>query len=306
MGDAPRTLAWLYAIPALLLTVLAAGCNGVRIEPLPPRDAREAIARINDNLSRIRGALYCPGRASFRFRDTEGRDRDFPSQKATVIFEAPRCLYFDIKHSLVGSVAHIGSNHDDYWFWIDIQDKRKLWRGSWQALDEGRARHVEGIPPPSQLLDALMMRPLPEQLPDGSKPLLLIGGNQRRLLFLGLDELDWPFAQRELVLDANPPYLPVEIVDRLRDGRVAMRARLKGYKPVRDAGRNGPYTARRFDVDWEIDQAQMRLELSDVRYRTRDVPFCESPDGWEGEVDSLDILPDIDPARDTEEGMVRP
>ncbi len=96
--------------PALLLSVLAFGCNGRGIEPRPPSDAREAVQRINNNLAKIEGALFCKALASFRFRDASGGDRRFIGQEATVIFEAPRCLYFDIKHALTGSVARIGGN----------------------------------------------------------------------------------------------------------------------------------------------------------------------------------------------------
>jgi hypothetical protein len=43
-------------------------------------------------------------------------------------------------------------------------------------------------------------------------------------------------------------------------------------------------------VYWELDQAEMRLDLDEVRCRTKDVPFCDLPERWEGEVESLDEL----------------
>lgn len=278
------------AVGALL--ALLGGCNGRQIGGIPPRDAREALARINANLARIERALYCRATTSFRFRDANGVDRRFLFQPATVIFEAPRCLYFDIKHSLGGSVAHIGSNDEHYWLWVDIPDSRKLWYGTWAALEEGRARRLSV--PPNQLLDALMFRPLPERLPDGLRPVLHVAGDDQRLLFLELDSADWPRTRRELVLDPRPPYMPVEIIDRLPDGRVAMHAYLSDYRPVRGSGPDGPYTARRFVVYWELDEAEMRLDLNDVRYRTRDIPFCEFPADWQGEVELLDEPPAAD------------
>lgn len=273
-----------------VLAALVVGCNGRSgITPVPPRNAREALQRINGNLSKIERGLYCPATTSFRFRDANGVDRRFLFHPATVIFESPRCLYFNIKHSLGGSVAHIGSNDEYYWLWVDIPDTRKLWYGSWEALEKGRARGL--AVPPSQLLDALMLRPLPEHLPAGLPPLLLVGGDDHRLLFLELGEDGWPQTRRELVLDPRPPYMPIEIIDRLADGRVVMHAHLSGYKPVKGTGPDGPYTARRYVVYWELDEAEMRLDLADVRYRVKDIPPCDFPGAWEGEVEPLDERP---------------
>ena len=287
-----------------LLGTLVAGCNGPRgIEAVPPRDAREAMQRINDNLARIEGALYCPARASFRFRDANGHDRRFLYHPATVVFERPRCLYYDIKSSIGGSVARIGSNDERYWLWIDTPETHKLWHGTWEALEEGRARPL--AIPPSQLLDVLMMRPLSLQLPDGLKPLLETDGKQRRLLFIELDEGGWPHVRRELLLDPRPPYMPIEIIDRLGDGRVAMRAYLKGYKPVRGTGPDGPYTARRYAVYWETNEAEMRLDFRDVRYRTKELPFCEFPGAWEGEIELLDQPADAKEGETVQEGVIQ-
>ena len=286
-----------YAALAMLGSFIG-GCVTPRMEPRPPRDAREAVWRINRNLDAFEGALYCKASVSFRFRDANGADRRFIGQPATVIFEAPRCFYFDIKHTLAGSVAHIGSNDERYWMWADYSNTRKLWYGTWAALQDGLSKRL--LVPPDQLLDALMMRPIPEQLPDGLYPLLERGANGQRLLFMEQDENGWPWARREIVLDKNPPYLPVEIVDRLEDGRVAMQATLGRYKRLDEAGPNAPYTPRRYVLKWELDNAEIDLDLSSVRYRTKDVPFCEFPYGWTGEVEELDLPPTEQPAGEME------
>ena len=296
-------------VPVTLLGLLIAGCDGglairPRVKPVPPRDAREAMERINENLEKIDGTLYCPALASFRFRDANGKDRRFIGHKATVIFTAPRCLYFDIKHALGGSVARIGSNNDQYWLWIDTPEQRKLWHGRWVVLEAGGARRM--AVPPDQLLDALMMRPLPTWLDGTRRPLLRVDGNDHRLLFIGLDDEGWTYAKRELVLDPKPPYMPLEIIDRQSDGRVVMHAYLKKYRPVKGSGSEGPWTARRYVVYWELDQAEMRLDLSAVRYRSKDLPFCVFPEAWEGEIESLDEPPRIDLPGAPQEDVGRP
>jgi len=274
---------------AAVLLVFSTGCPNTGVRPTPPRDARQALERINANLAKIHGALYCKALTSFRFRDQNGRDRRFIAQPATVIFERPRCLYFDIKHGLGGSVARIGSNDEQYWLWIDTPETRKLWHGQWDLLRAGRAREL--AIPPDQLLDALLLRPLPDELPGTTKPLLLKDGDAPRLLYPAAGRDGWPYVKRELRLDPRPPYMPLEIIDRLADGRVAMRAYLKSYRPVAGTGREGPQTARRYVVYWEVDQAEMRLDFSDVRYRTKETPFCEFPYAWDGDIESLDKPP---------------
>ena len=276
------------AAPACaVLLAIVTGCTNARIEVRPPVEAQQALDRINANLQKIDGALYCkPALVSFRFRDSEGGDRRFVGHPATVIFEAPSCLYFDIKSPLAGSVARIGCDDERYWLWIDVSDTRKLWYGTWEALRAGGARRI--AVPPDRLLDAMMMRPLPLEMSQAGRPLLLASKKESRLVFLADDSQNWPFAEREFVLDDKAPYMPLEIIDRLADGEVVMHAYLSGYKPVSGTGANGPYTPRKYVVYWPADGAEMRLDLSNVRYREKDTPFCDFPDGWQGEVEILD------------------
>jgi hypothetical protein len=298
-------LATAVAATVCLLTALTVGCNGTGgVQPVPPRDAREAMQRIDDNLAKIEGALSCKATSSFRFRDANGTDRRYIGHPATVIFETPRCLYFDIKNALAGSVARIGSNEQRYWLWIDTPESRTLWYGTWQALEEGRARPL--AIPPDQLLDALLLRPLPEELPDGLKPLLEVDDDEHRLLFVALDDEGWPHVQRELILDPRPPYMPLEIIDRVPDGRVAMHAHLSRYERVKGTGLDGPYTPRKYVIYWELDEAEMRLDLGAVRYRTKDVPFCVFPEEWEGEIEALDEPGAPEPLNPPQEGASQP
>lgn len=272
------------------LGLILAGCNGPGgiggVRSVPPRDAAEAMQRINTNLDKLEGALHCPARVSFRFLDDQGKDRRFIGHQATVIFETPRCLYFDIKHALGGSVARIGSNDESYWLWLDTPEVRKLWHGTWASLQTGASRPI--AIPPDRLLDALMMRPLPTWLDGALNPLLRIHGHDHRLLFVGLDRRGWPYVKRELRLDPNPPYLPLEMIDRDRDGRILMHVYLSDYRRVRDGGADAPYTPRKYVVYWELDHTEMRLDLSNVKYRSSDAPFCEFPESWEGARECLD------------------
>jgi len=281
----------------LLLLALIGGCPPP--DRLQLRDARQALNHVNSNLEKVDRALYGgPARVSFRFRDAEGHDRRFIGHPATLIFEPPRYLYFDIKHSLGGSVARIGSNDERYWIWVDTPELRKLWWGYWDEVEAGSGG---GLPiPPGLLLDALMMRPLAERVP-GGLPALLIDQDPYRLLFQRCDGEGWPYVAREIVLDRRPPHQPIEIIDRLPDGRVSMHATLEKYRPLESSGETGPHTARRWVVYWPLDDTEMRLDLDRVRYRTKDTPFCEFPEHWNGEIEQIGAPPSVELSPPTHE-----
>lgn len=269
----------------LCLNVLLCGCppqNG----GVPPRDAREAMARIESNYAKVRGALAASALVSARLRDADGRDHRFIAQSASLAYEKPRCLYFDIKNTLGGSVARIGSNAERYWMWVDVPEARRLWWGSWRAMEEGAARRM--AIPPDQLLDVLLLAAPPDAVGGGLHPLLEIRGHEQRLLFLALDEDGWPYAQREMTLDPRPPYLPLRIVDFDATGGVRLDAELGGYAPLDEAGADAPHVPRRYVVRWPVEQSELRVDLQRVRYRTNELPFCEFPKSWNGEVESLD------------------
>lgn len=276
---------WLGTLAGLLLTT---GC--AQLEVRPPVDARDALDRINANFERIDGALTAsPAKVSARFHDTDGTVRRFLAYDATLIFAAPRCLYLDIKHPAIGSVARIGANDERYWLMIDVEGHRDLLWGTWNALLAGHARPL--TVPANRLLDTLLLKPLTERLPRGLPPLLVNTGSQQELLFQKRDAYGWPYVARRLVLAKRAPYLPVEIIDYLPDGKTAMHAWLGRYARVRDAGANAPYTARSYKIDFNIEDASLSLDLLDVRYRTKDYPFCEFPDDWNGPSELLDEPP---------------
>ena len=119
-----------------LLAVLICGCP----RPNPPLTAREAIARINANVDQIDQPIYArPAMTSVKFRDERGRDYRFIGHPARIMFDAPRCMRFDIEHSLGGKIAEVGTNDERYWLWKEPEGPM-LWWGTWTAIQEGRAR----------------------------------------------------------------------------------------------------------------------------------------------------------------------
>ncbi len=267
------------------LLTLVVGCNGLDWagpQGVAPQSRREALDRVNANLSRIDRPLGCRGLVSFRFTDADGRPRAYVGHDARLLFRPPQSLLFDVQ-SLAGTVAQIGSNDDYFWVWIE-PEMRKLWYGLWA---DARGRVGRDLPvPPDQLLDALMLRPLSETLDDGLLPVLRVEGNDHRLIYTRLGPDRQPVATREIRLDPRPPYQPLEIVDRLPDGQVIMHAEVRQYEAI---GADGPRTARRYVIRWPVNRAEMRLDLLSVKFRD-DLPgdAFDFPAGWQGAIERVD------------------
>lgn len=267
-----------------VITALLTGCpQADRLDA--PGSARQAMERIDANYARISAPLQCDATVSFSFLDDQKVKRRFILHPATIIFGAPKCLYFDVKTTLGGSVARLGSNDERYWLWLDTPDYRKLYWGTWEALEESRARPLPI--PPDQLLDVLMLRSLPDLLVGGMRPLLRSDPkSDDRLLFSEFDEDGWPRLQREVILNTQSPYLPARIIDRDATGRVRMDAAIEQYVEVE---KSGGYIARRYVIDWPIDDATLRIDFSHVKLRTTPLlGVCDFPRAWNGNVEPLD------------------
>lgn len=282
--------AWAHPVRSAIVTagllVFTGCCVQHPVEIRPAVEARDALDRVTSNLNRIGGALNCSGRATFNFRDTDGRRQSFFAQPAAVVVEKPHHLLFAIRHGLGDTIAQIGSNDDRYWLWVNLPDVSKLWWGTWAALDAGQTPRI--VVTPRQLLDAWLLTPIPDALPDGDPPLLMQQGDLRWLLFTARDADGWPGPRREMYLDNAAPFLPIRVVDRDAAGAIVMDARLGGYRRIDGEPADGPYTPRRYVVNWPAGQAELRLDFDAVRYRTTDVPFNEFPEAWQGERERLD------------------
>lgn len=283
MREAPR-----FGTALILALLPLSACNRpAEILYASPDEARSALDRINTNLAAITGTLSCqPARVSFKYRDPQGRVQRFIGHPAAMLFEPPRCMLLEIRSALGPTVAHVGTNDDRYWFWVDAQDVRKLWWGTWAGLEQNIARR--GIIPADKLLEALMLGPLVQYERSGLHPLLQYVDEQPWLIFQALDRRGWPYVRRAMLLDRKPPYLPIRIIDHDEQGRVAMLAQLRNYKRVGGAASDGPYIAHGYVVDWPLDDVEFRMDFDRVRFREMEFPFCEFPPQWNGEIECFD------------------
>jgi len=270
----------LSAVAGLLVVLCGCPPQG---ESVAPQDRREALERVNNNLVRLQQPLQYKALVSFSFEDEQGRTRRFLGQEAALLYRGPQSLRFDVR-SLTGVVAQFGSNDTRFWVWIE-PELRKMWWGEWRSTTDGSLRRLPI--PPTDLLDALMLRPLPESLQGGLLPLLRKEGDDHRLIFVRLGPDRQPSGWREIRLDPRAPYQPLEITDRTPEGKLVMHARLSNYQPV-DSG--GPVTPRSYVVDWPENRAEMRMDILSAAWRA-DLPseVFEFPEGWRGEQERIDV-----------------
>lgn len=261
----------------------------------PPRSRDDALLRINQNLAQIDEVLDYKGLVSFRFRDAEDRVQRIPPTDARVFFHPDRELQFNVRHGLAGTVAQFGSNAARYWLWIDYEETRRLWHGAWARIAAGYASTL--AIPPNELLDALMLRPL-ATVPDHCTPARLEKrGLHYWLVYDRLASNGEVVGTRAIRLKNLEPCQPCEVIDRLADGRVVLRAKLSHYRRV---GPDGPYTARAYVVTWPLDDAQLRFDVHAAKFRPdltelREDLF-EFPAGWQGEVEGLDTASPPEPS----------
>lgn len=264
--------------------LLATGCPPLGRPGFVPATRQEALRSVNDNLAQLTSPLQYKGLVSFRFRDEKGHDRSFIGHDASIIYAPPRGLRFDVR-SLAGTIARFGSNDEQYWVWVDLPDLRKLWFGAWHnAADPVVARRLPV--PPNDLVDALMLRPIPEPGPDSADVVLRVVGNDARLLYW-LGQPGGHRLLREIKLDTKTPnHDPREVTDRTPEGEIVMQATLDNYKPI---GPDGPRTPRRYVVQWPQQHAEMRLDVTSARFRPEIEPdLFAFPTGWKGEWEQID------------------
>ncbi len=293
--------------PLLVLLAALCGCPPGTPSFVPPHSRAEALTSINDNLSRINQPLRANGTVSFRFKDANGKSHAVPAQDASLDFipsapapppaETPPTsnpgqpqtrsgdLLFSVR-SLGGTVAQFGATAERYWLWVDLPDFKKLWWGDWARVQPGTESRLPI--PPNELFDALLLRPLPPALEGGLQPLLRVADADYRLLFVRLGAAGQPIGWREVRLDTRNPFYPVEIIDRTAEGAIVMDAQISRYEPI---GRGGPLTPRRYQVRWPLHDAEMKLDITRIRFLEEPPPPILFPSRWSFESESIDAPP---------------
>jgi hypothetical protein len=263
----------LFVIPLVVLALSVAGCGG---RGTPPVNMHEALTRVNDNLSRVDRTVRCSALVSVKFRDADGKLRRLLGYEGRILFRAPRCLQIDVM-SIGGPVAQFATNEERVWLWVEPEG-RKMWWGTWSDL---RALGAHEFPvPPDDLIDALMLRPIPEA---GLEPDLRVQRGKYWLVY----KRGSGAARREVQVDRYEPYQPVQVVDYDESGAISMKADLQNYRKLPG---DGPYTPRRYHIYWPQDDTELHIDINSARFRNeaemRD--YCPTfPSEFQGSVERV-------------------
>lgn len=225
----------------------------------PPRTDAEIIAAVEANSALLDRALYSNSvQVTARFKDADGRERVF-NLDCIFLFEKPRRLRMDLKHSLADKSMEIGSNDEDYWFWIEPELGMMRW---------GRHRHVgkpctgSAIIRPDQLVACLGLGSLRSPAKGLIGPARVYGTKYDKLKYLRQGPNDTYFLDREYWIERVEPYLIRVVVFRGRFGKRATTAFLDDYRP---AWEGGPLAPHWISIFWPADDAKFTMKID--RYR---------------------------------------
>lgn len=234
-----------------LAVVLLGGCppqkTVQRLDPVPMQDAARVV---NENIEAVSGTLRAVGSVDGRFATDDGGQRSFHAD-GTLFYHEPFYLRFDLK-KLGDRQFLFGSNEEWWWVYSKADGKHFC----------GRQGFPEDVPDnlpvqPEQILDALGLSYIPEE---GwiTGPAQRVVDDYQQILFITLDERDWPVIEKEYWLDRLPPRLVRRVIFRDRDGVVEMESRLDKYKPLE---RGGPLLPHEMEASWPKSNAEMRLSV---------------------------------------------
>lgn len=227
--------------------------------PRPPRTNAEIIRTIEANSRLLDRALWSNSvTVQARFEDSDGKEHHY-NLEGSFLYDRPRRLLIDLRPGLGDKVMQIGSNDEDYWFWIEPEVGIMRW---------GRHRHVgkpgvdrAGIRP-DHLVSALGFGGL-DMLDHGLiGPDRVWGKDYDKLRYMRETPDGGFVADREYQVDREPPYLIRVVIFRDDFGRRVMSAFLDDYRP---AWEGGPMFPHHINIDWPREKATFTMWLSRVR-----------------------------------------
>lgn len=229
------------------------------LPPRPPRTNGEIIQTIEANNRKLDRALWSNS-VSVRahFEDSDGTEHPY-NLEGSFLFDRPRRLLIDLRPGLGDKAMQIGSNDEDFWFWIEPKIGIMRW---------GRHRNVgkpgvdrAGIRP-DHLVSALGFGDL-HMLERGLIGPDRVWGKLYDKLRYMRETPDGGFvADREYHVDREPPFLIRVVIFRDGFGRRVMSAFLDDYRP---AWEDGPMVAHQINIDWPLEKAAFTMWLARVR-----------------------------------------
>ena len=221
----------------------------------PPRTDAEIIAAVEANSALLDRPLYSNSvQVTARFKDADGKERVF-NLESNFFLEKPRNLRMDLRPAIGDQAMQIGSNDEDYWFWIEPDLGLMRW---------GRHRHVgksctgSAIIRPDQLVACLGLGSVRSPEVGLIGPARVYGSKYDKLRYWRPGPNGTYFVDREYWIERVEPYLIRVVVFRGRFGKRATTAFLDDYRP---AWEGGPLAPHAVSIFWPADDAKFTMKV---------------------------------------------
>jgi len=248
------------SLPLFLVTLLlAAGCNNSKwgflrkSQETPPAygnnpSAQDLVAYMNDNAQQLQSlqCLQVDMDCKYRLQQFHVTGR--------MVCEKPRNFRL-VAEALHKTEADIGSNRDEFWFWIQRNDPPYLVHCSYQALGQGGVRLPFPVQP-EWVIEALGMAEYPV---DGNyQPVVPTKDHHLELIRNGVSQ--GRRVQKVTVFDNRPGARVRVRAHLLRDerGQKICAAYIQDVEVI-----NGVVVPRKVDLDYPAERLTMRFKLFD-------------------------------------------
>ena len=239
---------------AAVLLSFVVGCPPQQ-QPLDPIEMRQAVAIVNDNTARITSCIKAEGSVSGHFVDATGHRQHYDLHASCQVI-APLHTYMSLKSGLGTQEMLLGSNHEQYWVHIRLDDDTYRY-GTHAALQD---QPLSAMPlRPDLVIEALGLNALPEDTTGTAGPVQRIVDEYQQLIFLAYESDSQGIIHKEYWLDRYEPRLVRRIIFRDAMGRVVMDSRLDDYRLTSEFGALLPHRVR---VDWPLSDSVMNFRIS--------------------------------------------
>lgn len=249
-------------VPCGLLLLGVFGCPpGPKFSDKPPpapRPLTDIIATLEANHRALDRPIWSNSvTVKAHFKDSRDEEHTY-NLDSSLLFSRPMSLRMDLKPGLGDQVMQIGSNLEDYWFWVEPKLGMMRW---------GRHRHV-GKPGthhlairPDQLVAALGLGSLPSAADGFTGPAPKAGKTYDQLTYLHRRPTGG-YVLREYKIDRVEPYMIRLVVFVDESGRRTMSAFLDDYRP---AWEGGPLVAHHVNIEWPLNGGRFTMWIDKMR-----------------------------------------
>ena len=255
----------------VVFPVVTAGCEGPRshrgkIAKNQSRSTEEIVSVIQANAARLDRALWSSSlTVHAKFKDEKGHHHTY-NLEGSLLFRKPKDLRIDLRPGLGDRVMELGSNDQEYWFWVEPEMHLMRW-GRHRFAGMPCSEHISVRP--DQLASLFGFEGLPGAENGFSGPVRRDSSHFDILLYTQTMNPANPGGapmSRRYYVDRTAPYL-VRMVN-VYDGRgqIVVSALFDNFRP---AWEGGPLVPHDYSVIWPQEEGRFTMSAVRIEGRTK-------------------------------------